>query len=120
MATILFASSDGALHGIFEAEIEGEGHTMLWAGDGQEAMELALAEQPDLVMLDLQLDIFDGLETCALLRQDPEIPRELPIVLLVSRDLDPHLVEKVGASQLFFKNHGAAELRETLSNYNLF
>ena len=117
MATVLFASNDAELHALFEAEISGEGHEVVWAVDGQEACELALDRSPDMAFLDMRLDVFSGPEACNMLREDPEVPDAMPIYLLTDDDLDPHTIEKVRATGLFPKTHGAFALRELLARY---
>ncbi len=110
MAMILLATGDAATHAVFSAELNGDGHEVLWAADGQEAYELTLAQQPELVLLDLSLPIFDAFETCSMLREDPEVPARLPIVLLTDEDLNPRAFEKSGFSELFPKTHQGSQL----------
>ena len=110
MAKILLATDDAELYTILSAEIEGEGHVCLWTVEGQEAYEIALNEQPDAVLLDVALDIFDGFECCTMLREDPDIPKELPILLLSDDSINPKLLERVHASGHFPKTHVAHEL----------
>ena len=117
MAKILVAGLDGTAVDTLTAELLGDEHDVLTTSDGYEALQLALAEQPDLIFLEPALTLFDGLETCAMLRKDPEIPRALPIILLVSEELDPRTRDKAGATTQFLKAHAAWELRELLSKY---
>ncbi len=115
MATIVIATGDAALYSTLSAEIEGQGHAVEWATDGKDAHEAVLASQPALVFLDLTLTVFNGLETAAMLRGDPDVAAELPILLLTDDDLNPHEVEAAGLTALFPKAHGEYELRECLS-----
>jgi len=116
MAKILLATDDAELYAILSAEIEGEGHSCLWAVNGQDAYETATQEQPDAVLLDVALDIFDGFECCAMLREDPDIPKELPILLLSDDALNPKLLERVLASRHFSKTHITHELIDLLAD----
>ncbi|HEY3217401.1 MAG TPA: response regulator, partial [Candidatus Eisenbacteria bacterium] len=54
---------------------------VLSAGDGDEALRVALGERPDLVVLDVRLPKKSGLEVCERLRQDPEDPH-VPIIMV--------------------------------------
>jgi len=115
MATILLATGDTGLYDVFAAELGGEGHDVIWATDGREAYDLALEQSPDLVFLDVSLPIFNALETCTMLRGDPDVPTTLPVVLLSDEDLDPHKIEKARATRLFPRTHLVQALRDLLA-----
>lgn len=53
------------------------------AKNGKEALELAMAKKPDLVLSDVQMPILDGFGLCAAMRSTPELAL-VPIVLLTS------------------------------------
>lgn len=59
------------------------GYTMLEAVDGEEALEVATREKPDLVLMDIQLPKMDGLEVTRKLRQMPDF-KQTPIIALSS------------------------------------
>ena len=59
--------------------LEGEGHQVIAAITGAEALVIARAERPDLVLMDIQLPGIDGLTVTRALRAGPET-REIPIV----------------------------------------
>lgn len=110
MATILIATDDSGLYDILSAEITGEGHDTIWAVDGREAVEMALEQQPNLVLLDAHLPVHDGYAVCQLLRADPEVPARTPILILADEDLNVHKLEQSGATDQFPKTHLAQEL----------
>ncbi len=114
MATILIATADAQLYEIFNAEITGEGHTVLWAGNGQETLELTLENAPHLIFLDTALEIFNAFETCHLIREEPDLPKTLPVVLLSDNEINPKKTEQVSATSVFPKTHDAAALHDQL------
>jgi len=114
MARILIADDDAASLDVMVVALEAEGHEVLCAANGQEALDRALADQPDMVFLDVMMPVFDGFETCKRLRADPEIPSELPIVFLTSLEPDARKLEEVGASDYLPKNHMVPQLRDML------
>jgi two-component system alkaline phosphatase synthesis response regulator PhoP len=66
--------------------LEGAGFTVLLAGDGPTGLALVQAEQPDLVILDLNLPGLDGLRICQTIRQDPRpTVAEVPLIMLTAR-----------------------------------
>ncbi len=114
MAKILIADDDTLSLEEMASTISAEGHEVLCATDGQQACELTLSQQPDLVILGASLPIFTGYETCALIRNDPSNPPTLPIVIVTSVDFDSRMLDKVGATKRLPKNHSVIELRDLL------
>lgn len=117
MANILLATSDADLQSIIEAEVTALGYDLVWATDGLGAYDEALSAAPMLVLLDRRLEVFDGLEVCRRLREDPEVPDHLPVFLLTDEDLDPHTIEKARLTGIFPKTHGALETADLLAKY---
>ncbi|HOZ47131.1 MAG TPA: response regulator [Candidatus Hydrogenedentes bacterium] len=117
MARILVAGEDMAAVQALAAELAGEGHIVAEAATGQEAYDLALAEPLDLVFLEVVMPVFNGYETCRLLREDPDISATLPIVFLVSDDYDARRLETIRATDTLPKVHEAYEVRELLARY---
>jgi len=91
--------------------LEPEGYAVAMAGDGQEAVDLALADPPDLILMDVSMPRLTGFEACKLLKAD-EKTHLVPIVLvtgLVAREdrlqgiaagCDDFLTKPVDAEQL--------------------
>lgn len=113
MSTIVIASLDGEAVATLCSELEAEGHEVRWAGDGQEACEMAVGAA--LVFLDRELPVFSGFEVASILRGDPDIPRELPILLLDDDAVEPHAFEHSGFTGQFRKSHSYHEVRELIS-----
>jgi two-component system cell cycle response regulator DivK len=63
--------------------LEARGYDTLQTGDGLEAIELAVADLPDLILMDIQLPHMSGLEVTHRLRGD-ERSRRIPIVALTA------------------------------------
>jgi CheY-like chemotaxis protein len=66
--------------------LEIEGYEVLEAGDGAQAVELALDRKPDLILMDLSLPIIDGLSATRQIRQN-EAMKSVPIIALTAHDL---------------------------------
>ena len=66
--------------------LEIEGYEVIEAGDGAQAIELALADKPDLILMDLSLPIIDGLSATRQIRQN-EAMKSVPIIALTAHDL---------------------------------
>jgi DNA-binding response OmpR family regulator len=64
--------------------MEDKGHVLDFAAQGNQGLELALANHYDLVILDLNLPVMDGLEVCKQLREQAN--HHVPIIMLTARD----------------------------------
>ena len=61
------------------------GYRVVVAGNGREAVDLALAEQPDLILMDVMMPGMDGFTATRLLRADPAF-RQVPILALTAME----------------------------------
>lgn len=65
------------------AILENAGHSVLQADHAEEGIEIARQEQPDLVLMDIQLPDIDGLAATRRLKADPRTSR-LPVIALTA------------------------------------
>lgn len=70
---------------LLEAKLTIEYYDVLTCRDGSSAIEIARAEQPDLILLDVMMPSMDGFETCRKLKDDPAT-RHIPVVLVTALD----------------------------------
>ena len=63
--------------------LESAGHTVLGAIDAEAGLTLARAEQPNLILMDIQLPGMDGLEATAILKRD-NATRAIPVIALTA------------------------------------
>ena len=68
------------------------GYELLTARDGQEALEKASTERPDLIFLDVLMPRMDGFQACRALRSRAET-KDVPIILVTTRG-EPHYVRQ--------------------------
>ena len=85
MSTVLIVDDEPNILELVRLYLTNDGHKVLSAVDGHEALRLARTEKPDLMVLDLMLPKLDGFEVCRRLRQDGQ---DLPIIMLTARDDD--------------------------------
>ncbi|HBL27198.1 MAG TPA: response regulator [Acidobacteria bacterium] len=88
------------------------------ARDGEEAVARALAEKPDLILLDVVMPKLDGFSACAQLRQH-EQTRETPIIMVTTRGEEANLEQgySAGCTDYVTKPINAAELLSKVRNY---
>jgi DNA-binding response OmpR family regulator len=106
--TILVVDDEAAISEAVRARLSNEGFRVVLAADGPQALELADAEQPDLVVLDLMLPGMDGLEVCRRL----QIRRWVPVLMLTARTEEADKVAgfAVGADDYLTKPFSLREL----------
>ncbi|MBA2461326.1 MAG: response regulator [Actinobacteria bacterium] len=78
---VLIVDDDPAVRMLCAANLTRDGFEVIEAEDGQRGLERALAERPDLVLLDISMPVLDGFGLAAELRRD-ERTKELPVVFL--------------------------------------
>jgi putative two-component system response regulator len=93
------------------ALLEAAGHTVITARNGREAVDLAAAERPDVILLDVMMPVMSGTEACALLKQ-AQATRFTPVVLISgSGDRHNRLTgREAGADDFLNKPVDVAEL----------
>jgi DNA-binding NarL/FixJ family response regulator len=81
------------------------------AGDGDEAVRVATALRPDVVLMDIRMPGSDGLEATRAIGSDPELA-DVRIIVLTTFDLDEYVFEaiKVGAAGFLVKDTEPADL----------
>ncbi len=105
---ILVVDDEESILNVLAYNLSRAGHEPIVARDGEQALRLARAERPDLVILDLMLPGIDGLEVCRELRRESD----LPIIMLTARDeeVDRVVGLELGADDYVVKPFSVREL----------
>lgn len=108
---ILIADDDPHIREIISQMAVRRGHTTLFAGDGAEALALALSERPDAITLDVQMPRLDGRDVAARLKRDP-MTRAIPVLVVSAQsdDFTRELVLEMGADDFVDKPFDANHL----------
>ena len=95
---ILITEDSPTVLEILKSVLEEEGYEIVSATDGQQALNLAKTEKPDLIVLDLMLPKIDGYKVCRMLKFDEKY-KNIPIIMLTARtkESDENLGKEVGA-----------------------
>jgi len=101
---ILVVDDEVNITQILEFSIGAEGYEVITAANGEEAIDKARREQPDLIILDVMMPKIDGYEACRILKANP-LTKGIPVVLLTAkgRDIDKRLGYEVGATDYIIK-----------------
>jgi two-component system, OmpR family, response regulator MprA len=85
MPIVLVVDDDPKIRGVLGRGLQFEGYTVQLAADGAEALTIARAQPPDVIVLDVMLPDMDGMEVCRRLRRG----LTSPILMLTARDALP-------------------------------
>jgi DNA-binding response OmpR family regulator len=112
---ILVVDDEVNITQILQFSIGAEGFEVLTAQNGEEAIEKARREQPDLIILDIMMPKIDGYEACRILKANP-LTRHIPVVLLTAkgREIDKRLGYEVGATDYIVKPFSPNKLIERI------
>ncbi len=89
--TILVADDESHILNVVSLKLRNAGFRVITAADGQEALEVAGAEKPDLLITDYHMPRLSGIELCRRLKQDPRTA-SIPAIMLTARGY--HLEEQ--------------------------
>lgn len=112
---VLVADDNADIRDLLATRLQTRGFDVTAAADGQEALEKALAEDPDIALLDWVMPIIQGHELCVKLKTDPRTA-QLPVVMLTARgeEEDRLLGLDLGADAYLVKPFDIDELVGTL------
>src|SRR5688572_3713094 len=86
-AMILVVDDDPSLVNLLTANLEEQGYTIISGYDGQMAIVQAKTQQPDLIIMDVNMPMTNGLRAMAAIRQNPGT-QAIPIILLTGETSD--------------------------------
>lgn len=101
---ILLVDDETQLVEMVKMRLEANNYQVLCAYDGQEALDKARKEKPDLIILDLMLPKIDGYKVCRMLKFDEKY-KNIPVILFTARaqETDVNLGKEVGADAYITK-----------------
>ena len=110
--TILIVDDEPVGREALEGVLFAQGYNLIFAENGAEAIQKAVDETPDLVLLDVMMPHMDGFAVCQLMRRDPLLA-EMPIVMLTALDDRESRLKgiEVGADDFITKPYDRIELR---------
>ena len=101
---------------LMEMTLRAKGYTLLKATDGEEALDVAPTERPDLIIMDIQLPKLSGLEVTRKLRQMPEFSH-VPIIALTAYAMkgDREKIMEAGCDTYLSKPINTRELPKVIA-----
>jgi DNA-binding response OmpR family regulator len=111
MKKILLIEDDTDLFALLKYNLEKEGFALTGSQTGKGAVDLCRQARPDLILLDIMLPDYDGLEICKAVRKDPDLV-STPIIFLTARasETDRIVGLELGANDYVVKPFFVREL----------
>jgi two-component system cell cycle response regulator len=113
---ILVADDSMVVRAVLRKQLEQDGHRVVEAVDGEDALRACRDSHPDVVLLDVEMPVLDGHATLARMKDDPEL-RDIPVVFLTGRVDTADVVTglRLGAHDYLRKPFEANELMARVS-----
>jgi DNA-binding response OmpR family regulator len=104
MPKLLIVDDEDGVRALVRMTLNGDTYQILEASAGQQALELAHSEHPDLILLDVMLPDMSGVDICRALKTDADM-RSTTIIMLTAKaqQVDLGDAEKAGADGYFTK-----------------
>jgi DNA-binding response OmpR family regulator len=90
MSKILFVEDDSGFYSIFSAALEMNGYSVVHVAEGSRALQRAIDEQPDLILLDIILPGMSGLDILAQLKETEET-KKIKVIMLTNFGTDDNV-----------------------------
>jgi len=117
-AKILIVDDEPNNVDFLEQALEDSGYQLINATNGQEALNKIQSEQPDLILLDLNMPIMDGFTVLAKVKEDPNL-RDIPVIIISSEQESKSVVKgiKQGAEDYLTKPVNAGLLVKKVKDF---
>lgn len=115
---ILVVDDEPPIVRLMEFILARQGHQMLVAVNGEEALEKVRTQNPDLVLLDIMMPRIDGYEVARTLRADPAT-QDLPIIMLSAKAQEEDIQKgiDVGVNEYITKPFSPEQLVHVVTDY---
>jgi CheY-like chemotaxis protein len=105
MPQTILVADDSEVFRVLEARIlSARGYQIIHAANGAEALRKTIEDKPDLVLLDVQMPVMDGVQVLSALKKDPKTkPIPVIVVTTLGRDTDREILLEGGADGFLSK-----------------
>jgi len=110
MTKILLVEDDKSLREIYGVRLLAEGYQIASAGDGEEALAMAVKERPDLIISDVMMPKISGFDMLDILRSTPET-KEIKVIMMTALSSEDQRArgESLGANRYLVKSQVGIE-----------
>jgi DNA-binding response OmpR family regulator len=110
MSKIMVVEDDASLREIYSIRITADGYDVVSAGDGEEALAVAVREKPDLILSDVMMPKISGFDMLDILRSTPETAN-IKVIMMTALSSDEQRArgERLGANRYLVKSQVGIE-----------
>lgn len=110
MSKIMVVEDDQSLREIYSIRLTAEGYEVVSAGDGEEALAMAVKERPDLILSDVMMPKISGFDMLDILRSTPET-KDIKVIMMTALSSDDQRKrgENLGADKYLVKSQVGIE-----------
>lgn len=110
MSKVMVVEDDAALREIYSIRITAEGYEVVSAGDGEEALAVAVREKPDLILSDVMMPKISGFDMLDILRNTPETAN-IKVIMMTALSADGQRArgERLGCDRYLVKSQVGIE-----------
>ena len=110
MAKVMLVEDDNSLREIYSIRLTAEGYQIISAGDGEEALAMAVREKPDLIVSDVMMPKISGFDMLDILRSTPET-KDIKVIMMTALSSDDQRArgENLGADRYLVKSQVGIE-----------
>lgn len=114
---ILIADDEPSIR-LLVSSMLGKDYTVLEVSDGQEAINIARSQKPDLILMDIMMPKVDGYTACAALKTD-QTTKKIPVVMVtgVGHELNKKLANEIDADGYITKPFSLQSLLDTIGPF---
>ena len=108
---VLIADDSNVFRDLEAKILEMRGYTVVHAPNGAEALKHAIADKPDIILLDIQMPVMDGVQVLTALKHNPST-KGIPVIMIstIGREKDRDLLLRGGADAFLSKPINSRDL----------
>ena len=116
---ILVVDDEETIYSYLERKLGKLGYVVYTADDGEKAMERAISETPDIILLDVKLPKLDGIEVCKRLKAN-DMTKRIPIIILSAKAQSDEIAAGVeaGADRYLCKPVGFPDILNMIRSFD--
>jgi CheY-like chemotaxis protein len=117
-ANILVVDDDASTRTLLELILSSGGHEITLLNDGREALAYLKTNTPDLIVIDVNMPVLDGIEVCSRIKKLPRF-KKIPVIVLTSMNdaLTRTRAVDAGASEIIYKPLTGKNFLQTIQGF---
>ncbi len=114
---IVLAEDESHIARLITFKLEREGYEVIWADDGEKALNSIKSSKPDLIILDIMMPVMDGYEVLEKVKEEEQL-KAIPVIMLTAKGQEQDILKgfNSGIEDYIVKPFRPAELVARIRN----